>query len=115
MNATTWMTTALLASVLALAGCGKPTPPPPPAQQGVTVDLPKLKEAFANASPDLQATVDQVIRGVADRGARYGQHREALAALDKLANTPGLTEPQKKIVSEVTEQIKQLPAKPPAQ
>ena len=95
----------LLAGVLALAGCGKP-PPPPPVQQGVTIDLPKLKEAFAKASPELQSAAAEVARGV-----RYGEFPAAMAALEKIANAPGLTEPQKKIVSEVTEQVKQVASK----
>ncbi len=35
----------------------------------------------------------------------------AYAALAKLDSAPGLTEPQKKAVAEVTEQIKQLASK----
>lgn len=109
MKTTNWMILFLLAGGLALAGCDKPKPPAT-VQQGVTIDLPKLKEAFATASsPELQTAVADVARG-----CRYGEYSTSLAALAKLASDPGLTEPQKKIVSEVTEQIKQLAAKAPA-
>jgi hypothetical protein len=98
----------LLAGGFALAGCGKGEAPAP-AGQSATVDVPKLREAFANASPELQASVAEVATSV-----RYGQHETTLAALAKLAANPALTEAQKKVVSEVTEQIKQLAAKPAA-
>ena len=95
----------LLAGLIASASCSK-APPPPPVQQGVTLDLPKLKEAFADASPELQAQVTQVINGV-----RYEQFASAMKALDKLAATASLTEAQKKIVAQVTEQVKQVATK----
>jgi hypothetical protein len=101
----------LLAGVLALAGCGK-AKPAAPVMAGVTVDVPKLKEAFATASPELQTSVSEVAMGL-----RYGDYPRAFAALAKLDSAPGLTEPQKKIVGEVAEQVKQLAGKaaaPPA-
>jgi hypothetical protein len=107
MKMTNWMMMFLLAGALALVGCGKPKTEAP-VQQGVTIDLPKLNEAFASATPELQSSVAEVARGV-----RYGEHVAALMALDKLSKAPGLTEPQKKIVSEVIEQVKQLASKAP--
>ena len=95
----------LLAGLLALASCNKPTPPPP-TQQGIALDLPKLKEAFASSGPEIQTQVATVLNGV-----RYEEFATALATLDKLAQTPGLTEPQKKIVTQVTEQVKQVASK----
>ncbi len=103
----------LLAGVLALVGCGKPKAPPPPTVEGVALDIPKLREAFASATPELQGGAMDVASSV-----RYGEYDRALAALAKLANAPGLTEAQKTIVSQVTEQVKQVAAKkaaaPPA-
>lgn len=90
---------------IGLAGCGKPASPPP-VQQGVTLDLPKLNEAFASASPELQAQVSEVARGV-----RYGEYAPALAALAKLEAAPGLTDAQKKIVTEVMAQVKDVASK----
>lgn len=102
----------LFAGLLALPGCGKQKPPAAPVQHGVAIDLPKLREAFATASPELQQAVSEVAMGV-----RYADYKSALAALNKLASAPSATEAQKKIVGEVTEQIKQLASKdtsPPA-
>ena len=102
---------SLLAGVLALAGCAKEKPAVP-VMDGATVDLPKLKEAFATASSELRVSVSEVAMGV-----RYMDYPRAFAGLAKLDSAPGLTEPQKKTVSEVTEQVKQLAAKaaaPPA-
>ena len=99
---------SLAAGALALGGCGK-EPPGPPVQQGVAIDLPKLSEAFATAPAELQSSVSAVASGV-----RYGEHAAALAALDKLAKAPNLTEAQKKIVTEVTAQVKEVASKSPA-
>jgi predicted small lipoprotein YifL len=109
MKTTNWMMIVLLGTVLALAGCGKKAPPPPPSVEGVTVDLPKLREAFATATPDLQTAISQTTMCV-----RYGEYSRALDALGKLAAAPNLTDPQKKIVNEVTAQIKELASKVPA-
>jgi hypothetical protein len=108
MRMTNWIPTLLLATIIALAGCGKEKPPAP-VQEGVTLDLPKLREAFATASPDLQNLVSEVVMRL-----RYGEHSSALAALTKLASVSSLTEPQKKIVSQVTEQVKQVASKTPS-
>lgn len=45
---------------------------------------------------------------------RYGQYDQALAELQKLGAVPTLTEPQKKLVNDLVEQVKQLAAKAPA-
>ena len=105
MKTMNWVTLFLLAGVLALAGCGKEKPKAP-VKQGVTVDLPNLKGAFATSSPELQAAVSEVAMGL-----RYSEYPRAFAGLDKLANTPSLTEPQKKIVGEVTMQVKEVASK----
>jgi hypothetical protein len=112
MKIVNWMTMCLLVGALSLTGCGKPKPADM-VVAGVTVDLPKLREAFATASPELQTAVSEVGMGV-----RYSDYARALASLEKLVNTPGLTDPQKKIANEVTEQVKAMASKataPPAQ
>jgi hypothetical protein len=108
MKIVNWMTMCLLAGVLGLTGCSKEKPAAP-VMDGVTVDLPKLREAFATASPDLQTSVSEVGMGI-----RYTDYPRAFTALAKLDSAPGVTEAQKNIVGEVTEQIKQLAAKAPA-
>jgi hypothetical protein len=47
-------------------------------------------------------------------GVRYADYARALASLEKLVNTPGLTDPQKKIANEVTEQVKAMASQAPA-
>ena len=111
MKTFNWTMTLLFAGLLALAGCGKEKPRAP-VQQGVAIDLPKLREAFAGGSPAAQAALSEVAMGI-----RYVSYASALKALDTLGATPGITEPQKKVVAEVTEQIKQVASKntsPPA-
>jgi hypothetical protein len=80
--------------------------------QGVRIDLPKLREAFGTANPEVQKALSEVALGI-----RYVNYASALDALGKLASAPGITEPQKKIVAEVTDQVKQVASKdtsPPA-
>jgi hypothetical protein len=112
MKTANWMMMFLLAGVLALTGCGKEKPKAQ-VMDGVTIDVPKLREAFVTAGPDLQSSVSEVAMGV-----RYTDYPRAFAGLAKLDSAPGLTEAQKKLVSQVTEQVKQLATKaaaPPAQ
>jgi hypothetical protein len=73
---------------------------------GVKVDIPKLQQEFANAPQELQDSVHQAVASV-----RYGQYERSLQSLDKLVNSPGLTDPQKKLVNNVIEQMKQVIAK----
>ncbi len=101
MNITKWIMICLLAVALAPVGCSKKeTSSVPPA---VDIDVPKLRDAFANASPELKAQATSAIRMIAS-------HREADAVplLEQLANAPGLTDDQKKALAEVTGQAKQM-------
>ena len=101
MNMTKWITICLLAVALVPVGCSKKDAPPAQTQ-AVTIDVPKLKSAFASASPELKALSDQAI-GYVQYGRSYSQ---GLGLLDQLANAPGVTDDQKKVVAEVTEQVK---------
>src|ERR1019366_4103742 len=80
MKTANWMMMLLLAGglagALALTGCGKKETPTP-APMGVTVDMPKLQQSFANTTPDLQAAVSEVAMGM-----RYGEYPRSFAALD---------------------------------
>ena len=60
-------------------------------------------QAFATASPELQRSVSKVNLSI-----RYGQYAVAVAELGKIVNMTDLTEPQKKVASEVLEQLKQV-------
>jgi hypothetical protein len=92
--------------VLTVAGCSK-APKLPDSQQvnGVSVDLPKLQQAFMGAPQDVASDVSQVAFGI-----RYGDYMKALAALDKLSNNTSITEAQKKVVNDVIEQVKKVMA-----
>ena len=103
------------ATGLVAAGCSKSDKTPATAEvNGVTVDLPKLNEAFAEADPEVKRTATEV-----GFNLRYGKYEDSLMALDKLANDPKVNENQKKIVATVIEQVKKLanaaPAAAPAQ
>lgn len=93
-----------------LAGCKKADQPlQPPQVNGVTVDLPKLTEAFSNSSQELRTLVTQVGFNI-----RYTKYEDALMTLDKLANDPNVTEDQKKIVNTLIEETKKLVSAAPA-
>jgi hypothetical protein len=101
MKANNGIVGILLVVMLALAGCGKAPPPPPPTSAGVTIDLPKLQAAFSSPSSEMRVPLDEVAFGL-----RYDDYNKSLAALAKLASAPNLTEPQKKVINDVTEQVK---------
>jgi hypothetical protein len=95
----------LVAGVLVLAGCGKSDSA---GDRGIppAMDLPKFQQAFPSPTPEQQANIAKVSEGV-----RYGLYPNALAALDKLAADPALTEAQKKAVSDLVAGVKQTMAK----
>jgi len=110
MKTTNWILGGFAAGLLALAGCGQSQKAPQPMViSGVKVDLPKLQQAFPADNPELQSSLNAVTMSI-----RYGQYAEAVAGLEKLANNAALTEPQKKVVTEVVEQLKQVVSQAPA-
>jgi len=117
MKKRTWIIGTLLGALVAITtpGCSKGQPAQKsPTVSGVTIDMPKLQQAFANAT---DAEVRNQVTKVAF-GIRYGKPLDSLMALDALAANPAVTEPQKKVVSEIIEQVKQLAnqqAAPPSQ
>jgi hypothetical protein len=101
--------------LLGLAGCKKAEPPQAEGTiqlYGVTVAIPKLDTEFQTAPPNVQTQVTQV-----KNAYRFGQYAKMVVELDKLANDPALTEPQKKLATDLIEQMRQVLAKssPPAQ
>ena len=98
----------LMLLLVGISGCGKKQPPAsaPMDVGGVKVDMPKLNQEFATATPEIQATVHE-----ASSDLRYGQYEKALQSLDKLMSNPALSDSQKKVVTDVIEQMKQVIAK----
>lgn len=90
-----------MAGVLLLGGCKKSDAPaagaPPPA---LVVNATAFRPAFASASPEIQAVVKQVMMNM-----QGSMNQQALSGLATLAANPALTEPQKKAVSDLTDQL----------
>jgi PBP1b-binding outer membrane lipoprotein LpoB len=112
MRGLLWM---VAAGALFVVGCGKGKTPPPPEYNQVTVNLPKLQQAFVDAPPEVKESVSMV-----QRDLRYSDYPKALISLDELVNNPAVTAPQKKVVNEVIDQVKKVisqasPAAPAAQ
>ena len=95
--------------MVAMTGCKKSekqTTGPRTQYLGVQVDWPKLDTEFTNAAPEVMATAAEI-----KRDFRYSLFPQAMVALDKLSNTPNLTESQKKLVNDLMEQTRQVIAK----
>jgi hypothetical protein len=106
MKATSFVCFVFATCLLGAAGCKKAPPPQAPGtiqQSGVTLELPKLDTEFKNASPDVQAAVDRV-------KAAYsrGQLSQMMAELNALNANPSLTEPQKQLIGNLINEMKQV-------
>jgi hypothetical protein len=105
MKTTNWIVAGLGAALLVFGGCKKADKIPDSQEvNGVTIDMPKLQQTFADT------TNDEVRRLVTEAafGLRYGDYMKSMMALDKLSSQPGLTDAQKKVISDVIEQEKKL-------
>jgi hypothetical protein len=103
----------LAACLFTIVGCGKSDSSNTSASQGQVIDATKLRPAFATATPEVKAVVDQVMTGI-----QASIYKDALAGLDKLAANPSLTDEQKNVVASLTDQIKKkmaATASPPGQ
>ncbi len=110
MKMINWMAVVLAAGMLTFVGCSRKEKLPDSQEvAGVSVDLPKLQKAFEGAKPEILDTVTQVSFGL-----RYGDYMKSLAALDKLSSDTTITEAQKKVVTDVIEQVKKVMAQAPA-
>lgn len=76
MKRTNLLPGLIAATIFVAAGCGKEKPPTPPQVEGVTVDIPKLDQAFLNASSELRGTETQV--GMNVRYQKYKRTRSWL-------------------------------------
>lgn len=101
MKTTNYLFVILMAALFALAGCGKSGNPQPPAA-ATLMDISKLQQAFPSPTPEVQTSLDKFRLAM-----RYRQFDIALAELDKLANTAGITDEQKKAVTDKIDQVKQ--------
>jgi len=109
-----WFFALILGVAVVAAGCKKAAPPPPlPVANDVHVSLQKLNDVLStNTDSAVQESMAKIAAGL-----RYGYDYEAvMVELDKLNQSPAVTDPQKKIVNEVIEQIKAVINQPkPAQ
>jgi hypothetical protein len=101
MTFPTWITGFLMAGTLAFAGCGKSEKPVITDGTVQAIDATKFRPAFSSASPQIKAIVDNVMMSI-----QASAYRETLVGLDKLAGLPDLNEAQKKVVADLTEQVK---------
>jgi len=101
----------LAVCLVAFASCKKQEQSAAPNTEfnGVKVDWPKLETEFGNGDQELQKAASLAVRQI-----RYSQFPDAVGVLERLSGDPKLTEPQKKIVSDLLEQTKQALAKAPA-
>ncbi len=106
MNIAKWMMVCLLAFALAPVGCGKKDAGSSGQPAALSIDVPKLRDAFATAGPDVKPLADEAVRNI-----RYGNYAKAQEALEKLAAASGLTDAQKQVVTDVTAQVKQMAAR----
>lgn len=111
MKAPNGVSALLMVCLVAFAGCKKSDQAVAPNTQfnGIKVEWSKLETEFANSDPELQKTASAAVRSI-----RYSLFPQALVALESLAANPKLTEAQKKLVADVSEQAKQALAKAPA-
>jgi len=97
---------APLCLTLAVTGCGKKEKAGPVAV--ATIDATRLRPALSSASPETKAMADAAMVSL-----QQSDWPGALANLEKLAADPSLTPAQKKVVTEVADQLKQRLAAPP--
>jgi hypothetical protein len=101
MKATNYLFIILTVGVLALVGCGKSDKEAKPTRRPGVVDLSQVQQAFPNPTPEVNASLEKV-----RFACRYRTFDPALPELDKLLHMPNLTDPQKKALDDVLEQIK---------
>jgi hypothetical protein len=91
----------LAVSLLTFVGCGGADSSGDATGEVHTIDATRFRPAFATAAPEVKEAVDKVMTSI-----QASMYADALTGLDKLADTPNLTEPQKKVVAKLTEQMK---------
>ncbi|PWU20774.1 MAG: hypothetical protein C5B50_03215 [Verrucomicrobia bacterium] len=99
MQRINWRVLLGVCGLVLLMACGK-SKKAVSVPNAITIDSYSLQQAFAG-TPELQASANRAVMCI-----RYADYNGALAELDKLAAAPGLTDPQKKTVTDVTSQVK---------
>ena len=100
-----------LAFLLLQSACSKSsqTDTLPPMQiQGVNVDIPQLSAQFAKAPPEIQSRVTEGIAKV-----RLNQYVQGMMVFDELLNNPALNDQQKKLLTRIIDQLKEVAQKAP--
>jgi hypothetical protein len=92
---------AVLAGMLLLCGCGKSSESAPGSPPPQIINAVDFRPAFASASPELKDQADQVMMNL-----QASLYTKALDGLAKLAANPALNDTQKKVVGNLTEQLK---------
>ncbi len=111
MKMTQYLLIVLMAGALAVAGCGKSGKQAPAAAQHTpgVVDISALQQAFPDPTPEVQGIIGKI-----RFNNRYKFFDKTAAELDKLTALPNLTDPQKKAIADVVEQVKAaIQASPP--
>ena len=104
---TAYLCYALLAAgVVAFAACKKSDTVHPTMVDGVQLDTAKFAQVFDGAPPELHRAVFDISLNI-----RYSKYVQALEGLDKLSNDSTLNAEQKKTVSLLLDQVKQLATK----
>lgn len=101
----------LCLTFLVLLGCSKSSEAdklPPMEFEGVKVDTPRLTAEFVDAPPQLQKAVNDAVSNV-----RYKKYVQAMMGLDEALNSPDLTDKQKKLITQVISQLKEVIVKAP--
>jgi hypothetical protein len=113
MKTVNWMYGLLIAGLCVFSGCSKKQTEQPAGSEFRPLHAAPLRAAFKSSTPENQAVVDKVIMSI-----QASMYQDALAGLDKLAATPGLSEEQKKAVADLTPQVAKRvapPSQPPGQ
>jgi hypothetical protein len=109
MKLTSYLVVALVAGLLAVAGCGKSNTPKPGTPIPGAVDVTALQQAFPKPPPEVLAAVDKLRFAI-----RYRKFDAAFPELEKLSRLPNLTDQQKKAIDDVIGQVKAAMAAAPA-
>jgi hypothetical protein len=88
----------LMVGLLMTAGCKKEEKPVGAEVQ--LLDASKLRPAFASAPAEQQAIVDSVMMSI-----QGSEPVKARAELNRLSKMPGLTDPQQKVVKDLSDQL----------